>query len=71
VFAAYPELMGKVRCELKTPCRNGTRHVIACVEDPIAIEKILKHLKEKAISINTARLPPGRAPPQIELFERS
>jgi hypothetical protein len=35
--------------------------IIACVEDPVAIEKILKHLKEKAVSDNTARSPPGRA----------
>ncbi len=46
-------------------------HVIACVEDPVAIEKILKHLKQKAVSDNTVQLPPGRAPPQIELFEGS
>ena len=50
---------------------KGPVKIIACVEDPVAIEKILRHLKEKAISSNTAQLPPGRAPPQIELFERA
>jgi hypothetical protein len=50
---------------------KGPVKIIACVEDPAVIEKILKHLKERAVSTNTARLPPGRAPPQIELFERS
>ena len=50
---------------------KGPVKIIACVEDPVIIEKILKHLKERAISTNTARLPPGRAPPQIELFDRS
>ena len=50
---------------------NASMHVIACVEDPLAIAKILKHLKEKAVSDNIARPPPGRAPPQIELVEYS
>ena len=49
---------------------KGPVKIIACVEDPVAIEKILRHLKEKSISSNTAQLPPGRAPPQVELFER-
>jgi ribosomal protein S27E len=50
---------------------KGPVKIIACMEDPVAIEKILRHLNEKAVSTNTARLPPGRAPPQIELFDRS
>ena len=50
---------------------KGPVKIIACVEDPIAIEKILRHLREKVVSNNTAQPPPGRAPPQIELFERS
>jgi|TARA_B100002003_G_scaffold221680_1_gene224908 hypothetical protein len=32
------------------PCARGinaSMHIIACVEDLVAIEKILKHLKEK------------------------
>jgi hypothetical protein len=41
------------------------------VEDPAVIEKILKHLKEKAVSDKAAQPPPSRAPPQIELFECS
>ena len=45
--------------------------IIACVEDPVAIEKILKHLKQKAVSDNTAQRPPSRAPPQMALFEHS
>lgn len=51
-------------------CKGPVR-IIACVEDPAVIEKILKHLKEKAATDNTAHPPPGRAPPSIELFERS
>ena len=56
------------------PCARGinaSMHVIVCVEDPAVIEKILKHLKEKAVTNNTVQPPPSRAPPQIELFERS
>jgi ribosomal protein S27E len=48
---------------------KGPVKIIACVEDPAVIEKILRHLREKSISNNSAKLPPGRAPPQIELFE--
>ena len=50
---------------------QGPVKIIACVEDTAVIDKILKHLKEKAVSDNTVQLPPGRAPPQIELFEGS
>ena len=56
------------------PCARGinaSMHVIACVEDPVAIEKILKHLKQKAVSDTTAQRPPSRAPPQMALFEHS
>jgi len=55
--------------EICEKCK-GLVKIIACVEDPVAIEKILKHLKEKAVTDNTAQPPPSRAPPQIELFER-
>ena len=79
VFNIDIEICEKCRGQVKVaapahPCARGINaslHVIACVEDPVAIEKILKHLKEKAVSDNTARPPPGRAAPQIELFENS
>jgi len=48
---------------------KGPVKIIACVEDPAVIEKILKYLKAKAISNNSAQLPPGRGPPQIGLFD--
>lgn len=48
---------------------KGPVKIIACVEDPVVIEKILKHLNGKAISNNSAQLPPGRGPPQIGLFD--
>ena len=50
---------------------KGPVKIIACVEDPAVIEKILRHLREKSNSNNCAKLPPERAPPQIELFDRS
>jgi len=48
---------------------QGPVKIIACVEDPAVIAKILKHLKEKAVSSNTVKLPPERAPPQMGLFD--
>lgn len=50
---------------------KGPVKIIACVEDPAVIEKILKHLKEKAVTDKMAQRPPSRAPPKIELFEGS
>jgi hypothetical protein len=37
--------------------------VIACIEDPVVIEKILAHLNEKAASAGTGLLPESRASP--------
>jgi len=37
--------------------------VIACIEDPPVIKKILTHLKEKAPTAAAIRLPESRAPP--------
>ncbi len=50
-------------------CREcgGTVKVIACIEDPVVIEKILAHLQEKDASVPTNLLPASRAPP-AELF---
>jgi hypothetical protein len=46
-------------------CRacGGTVKVIACIEDPVVIEKILTHLNEKAASAGAGLLPASRAPP--------
>ncbi len=46
-------------------CREcgGAVNVIACIEDPVVIEKILTHLHEKAASAATGLLPESRAPP--------
>ena len=48
---------------------GGAVRIIACIEDPIVIEKILTHLDKKDASVEPARLPPCRAPPQGSLFD--
>jgi hypothetical protein len=46
-------------------CREcgGAVKVIACIEDPVVIQKILTHLKEKAAPEPLGLLPSVRAPP--------
>jgi hypothetical protein len=46
-------------------CREcgGAVNVIACIEDPVVIEKILTHLNEKAASTATGLLPESRTLP--------
>ncbi len=48
---------------------GGALRIIACIEDPIVIEKILTHLDKKKPSTQAARLPPCRAPPQTGFFD--
>ncbi len=52
-------------------CRacGGVVKVIACIEDPVVIAKILTHLNRKAASAGTGLLPASRAPPQAGLFD--
>ena len=49
--------------------------VIACIEDPDAISKILTALKNKEVAEEkqtvTTGLPNSRAPPQMDLFKTS
>ncbi len=49
-------------------CGGGVR-IIASIEDPVVIQKILAHLDEKAATAVTAQLPPCRAPPATGLFD--
>ena len=51
-------------------CRicGGAAKVIACIEDPVVIQKILAHLEEKAPTRAAFLLPDSRAPPQSSLF---
>ena len=51
-------------------CRicGGTAKVIACIEDPVVIKKILAYLEEKLPTQAGLLLPDSRAPPQSSLF---
>ena len=44
---------------------GGAVRIIACIEDPAVIEKILAHLDAKAAAAQAARPPPRRAPPAL------
>ena len=54
--------------ETCTEC-GGAVKVIACIEDPVVIKKILDHLKDKGASKEAKQLPESRAPPQVSLFD--
>jgi hypothetical protein len=54
--------------ETCTEC-GGSVKVIACIEDPVVIKKILTHLKAKAASMKSIQWPESRAPPQAGLFD--
>ena len=47
---------------------GGPAKVIASIEDPVVIKKILSHLLGKALSAEPVGLPESRAPPQAGLF---
>jgi hypothetical protein len=47
---------------------GGSMKVIACIEDPLVIKKILTHLRGKGLYLEAAGLPQSRAPPQDDLF---
>jgi len=42
---------------------GGAMRIVACIEDPVVIEKILAHLDAKAVAAQASRPPPCRAPP--------
>jgi hypothetical protein len=48
---------------------GGAMRIVACIEDPDVIERILRHLDAKASESPESRLPPCRAPPQLGLFD--
>ncbi len=51
------------------PVCGGAVRIIASIEDPVVIEKILTHLDEKGAAAEAPRRPPCRAPPQRGLFD--
>ena len=52
-------------------CKGPVR-IIACIEDPVVIEKILNHLKTKEVNPTSSitRLPPPRAPPLLPMWDQ-
>jgi hypothetical protein len=42
---------------------------LACIDDPVVIEKILTHLDEKGAAAEASRQPRCQAPPQAGLFD--
>ena len=49
---------------------GGAVKIIACIEDPLVIKKILDHLDGKSGALPSAnQLPEPRAPPQAKLFD--
>lgn len=51
------------------PKCGGAVKVIACIEDPVIIDKRLTHLDKKASLYEPVTLPKTRAPPQASLFD--
>jgi len=50
---------------------KGPVKIIACIEDPVIIEKILNHLKAKeANDISPITQLPPRAPPLLPIWEQ-
>ena len=47
---------------------GGDVRIIASIEDPIVIQKILAHLDDNATSVATILLPDCRASPIVGLF---
>jgi hypothetical protein len=45
--------------------------IIACIEAPDVIEKILDHLDSKTAECKATQRPPSRAPPQRGLFDET
>ena len=54
-----------------TTCQacGGAMKIIACIEDPIVIRKILNHLHRNGPATTPSPLPEPRAPPQTGLFD--
>jgi len=53
------------------PACGGTVRIIACIEDPVVVGKILSYLNAKAGEPEAPLRPPCRAPPQRELFDET
>jgi len=62
--------VGHIDIETCEKCQGPVR-IIACVEDPVVIRQILDHLASKETSTQQATRPPGKAPPQLGLFDQA
>jgi hypothetical protein len=51
------------------PACGGAVRIIACIEDPDVIDRILTHLDAKTAESEAPRRPPCRAPPHASLFD--
>jgi len=58
----------KIDIETCAAC-GGAVKIIACIEEPATIKKILSHLKKKTGKKEQVQLPMNKAPPQMELFD--
>ena len=47
--------------------RPDNHRIIACIEDPLVIRKILDHLEAKGALMGSCKLPSSRAPPEPDL----
>jgi len=47
--------------------RPDNHRIIACIEDPLVIRKILDHLEAKGALMGSYQLPSSRAPPEPDL----
>ena len=50
------------------PACGGQVRIIVCIEDPVVIQKILHHLKEKSEHQDAFRLPESRGPSKTRLL---
>ena len=51
------------------PACGGAVRILACIEDPVVIEKILAHRDAKAAEPQALMRPPSRGPLQRALFD--
>ena len=58
----------KIDIEVCSQC-GGPVKVIASIEDPAVIQKILDHLQQKGETQDIIQLPAARGPPQATLFD--
>ena len=60
--------VSNIDIETCSECGSAVR-VIACIEGPVVIEKMITHLNKKDGSAKALQLLPRRAPPQTGLFD--